>query len=79
MEVVEHKNKSIFKTYMIYFIVILLFVVLRILVAENILLTDLFHLVIQIEMEKLQENFRQQIYRNLKKTAVLLFRENYQK
>ena len=37
MEVVEHKNKSIFKTYMIYFIVILLFVVLRILVAENIL------------------------------------------
>ena len=37
MEVIEHKNKSIFKTYMIYFIVVILFVVLRILVAENIL------------------------------------------
>ena len=37
MNVLENKNKSIMKTYMIYFIVVVLFILVRILVSENIL------------------------------------------
>jgi len=38
MNVVENKHKSIMKTYMIYFIVVVLFILVRILVSENLLL-----------------------------------------